>query len=145
MMSVSLAWLVLHTTALISLMVWFALPTSLHPTHWTNTSKMTLLHPVGLGHVLYPVCIGLIVLGPLSILTLMLLRSQVKAMEKGQKKELVKQLEKVEKNIAKMEKMKEELTKEQREGCRLLWAAAKDKRRPPMVVDTEMQPLTAEQ
>ena len=58
-------------------MVWVgALPESTHLDHWSQ-HRFTLIQP----NVFYPTVIGILLLGPLSILALWRLKKQVKALE----------------------------------------------------------------
>jgi hypothetical protein len=80
MMAVSITWLILHTTTLVTLMIWVGvLPASTHLDHWSS-HRFALLQPT----IFYPTIRGILLLGPLSILALWGLKRQVKALEENE-------------------------------------------------------------
>jgi hypothetical protein len=80
MMAVSITWLILHTTTLVTLMIWVGvLPASTHLDHWSS-HRFALIQPT----IFYPTIEGILLLGPLSILALWGLKRQVKALEENE-------------------------------------------------------------
>ena len=83
MIAVSITWLILHTTTLVSLMIWAgALPESAHLEHWSS-QRFALIQPT----IFYPTIICILLLGPLSILALWGLKKQVKVLEEKEEGE----------------------------------------------------------
>ena len=77
MMPVSLTWMILHTAVLVCLMVWVGvLPDSTHLDHWSE-HRFALIKATAF----YPTLIGIVLLGPLSIIALWGLKKQVLAFE----------------------------------------------------------------
>ena len=83
MMAVSITWLILHSSTLVFLMLWVAaLPDSTHLAHWSS-HRFALIQPT----IFYLTTVGILILGPLSILALWGLKKQVKALEEKEKGE----------------------------------------------------------
>ena len=83
MMAVSITWMILHTLALVSLMIWVvALPESTRLDHWSS-NRFTLVRPI----IFFPTTSGLLLLGPFSILALWSLKKQVLTLEEKEKGE----------------------------------------------------------
>lgn len=83
MMSVSIIWLILHTTTLVGLMIWVGLlPDWTHLDHWSS-HRLVLIQPT----VFYHTISAILLLGPLSILALRGLKRQVLAVEEKEKGE----------------------------------------------------------
>lgn len=79
MMGVTITWVILHTIALTTLMVLVSLPPSYHlMSHWANTNRLGLIADLP---TFYGICVAIILLGPISILTLVWLKKQVIDME----------------------------------------------------------------
>ena len=77
MMPVSITWMILHTAILVCLMVWVGiLPESTHLDHWSE-HRFALIQATAF----YPTVIGIVLLGPLSIIALWGLKKQVLAFE----------------------------------------------------------------
>lgn len=78
MMGVTIAWVILHTIALTTLMILVSLSPAYHLPHWANNHKLGLLDDLP---TFYVICGIIILLGPVTIITLVGLKKQVINME----------------------------------------------------------------
>ena len=85
MKALSVTWVILHSLSLVSMIIWVSLPTTYHLPHWANTQRLGLLSNLP---VFYGICGALLILGPVTILTLASLKRQVKDMEEEGKRKL---------------------------------------------------------